>query len=343
MRLDSTNTDFIAFFVGLSQLELDELERLVVSFKAHFDQKLIVMDMTEASHAAVRGGEVLWQQDRAFTYDIVPTLDPGAVDAFFEKYADVLVREESALYEPRSLRTNRAVYECSDKPFCVLLDSDIEFANDRFFAEASQMLADIEAERFGVLGHFISAHEFGIDKKIYGSRRDSFYNTMMRLLHGAQKWLMESKLKKLKGVARQGNVDDLGLRKRGMFPRLDPAFLVLNRERFVNLGMLFNILYLDVDDHKNDPPFEWRILGDEGAGIVYQLALHRLMVVNVDYERWALHKGGSWQAMSKKLCNWFYIGREMRGTHRDFWREHVMPDAYQYRVERDEGEQGAES
>ncbi len=331
MKLDKSNTDFLAFFVGLSKLELDELERLVTSFAAHFDQKLIVMDMTHASHKAVAEDGVLWQQDRAFTYDIVPTLPPEDVDVFFEKHADLVVRQQSGRYETRCHRTNRAVYECSDKPFCALLDSDIEFSNDRFFEDASRMTASINAQDFGVLGRFISAYKFGVEQRIYGSRNTQTYNTLMEWCGKLQDWLMERKLQRLKGVARQGNVDELGLRKRGMFPRLDPAFLVINRKRFTELGIMFNMLYLDVDDYTHEPPYDWRILGDEGAGIVYQLAVHKLMAINVDYGLWAKHKGGSWQAMQKKLSNWFYIGREMQGTDRTFWDTHKLPDDMIYR------------
>jgi hypothetical protein len=96
--------------------------------------------------------------------------------------------------------------------------------------------------------------------------------------------------------------------------------------------MRFNLLYLDVLDHSNTDKYqEWRILGDESAGIVYEMAKNQLVTINVNYENWAVHKGGSWQALEKKNANWFYLGRDLACSDREYWQKNKIPKSMIYR------------
>lgn len=330
--LNSENTDFISFFVGLSHKELEELEILVQSFERNFSHKLVVMDMTRASLELVSRKERMWQQDRAFTYEIEPTITIEQVDSFFEKHKNCLIRIESDVYEMRSHRTNRVMYEVSNKQYVLLLDSDIEFTNGRFFEEMSDMMARSGEERIGMAGNYISAYDFGVDTKIYGSRRFNIFDSMLKFSDYLKTFANHLKFKFSRGIANSANFDKSGQRKKGMFPRIDPAFLLMNREEFVKHDMRFNLLYLDaLNFEEGGDMVEWRVLGDESAGIVYEMAKNQIATIGVNYERWALHKGGSWQALKKKNDNWFYIGRDLECSNREFWKSNKMPAKMVYK------------
>ena len=293
------------------------------------------MDMTRATHAEIEKGP-LWQQDRAYTTNVKPTLFIEEVDKFFDENSDILIRDESKKYEMRSHRTNRTIYEVAQKDYLLLLDSDIEFKNNKFFKEANDMLAHTPEERFGIMGNFSKALNFGVDKSIHLSRKKDPYKKLLDYCETAYDELMKDKLDQLTGFPRQANVDDEGIRQKGTFPRLDPAFLLINRKAFVEKEILFDITYLDIDDYSDSQQFkEWRILGDEGAGIIYQIAKNKLKAINVDYNQWAEHKCGAWQSVSKDNYNWFYLGRDYPQTDRDYWYDNEAPEELFYRVKKD--------
>lgn len=335
MELTPRNTDFCALYVGLSEMELVELGKLVSSFREHFDHKLVVMDMSKASHEAVRKGERLWQQDLCYSYDIEPTLSPEASEGFFLDNQDVVIRQQSSRYEMRAHRMNRAIYECLHKPFALFLDSDIWFRNGRFFSEATELLRNCPDKQFGAMAHITAAMPFRPMELIYGSRRFSFWNVLAKTLYRMHNWVLDHKFSKLKGFGRLANHDPTGRRKKAMFPRPDPAFLLINRQAFVERNILFRLLYLNIEDLTTSRPTEYRVLGDEGAAVFFELATHKLRAVNFDYSTWACHEGGSWQAMRKKQANWFYIGGA-EGTDPDFWQDKSLPSdqIYQPRPER---------
>jgi hypothetical protein len=333
MKLNIDNTDFVSFFVGLSHKELDELELLVKSFKKNFDHKMIVMDMAKASLELVAKGNIMWQQDRAYTYDIEPTLTLKEVNEFFSRYKDVIIREESEFYETRSYRTNRVMYEVATKDNILLLDSDIEFLNGEFLNGVNKLLENIEDNEFGMLGNYISAYEFGVDSKIYSSRKFNIFNILLKASDALRNFVTRNKFKLARGIVRSANYDSKQERQKGMFPRIDPAFLLLNRKKFTELKIKFNLLYLDVLDYSNANKYqEWRILGDESAGLVFEMAKNQLITINVNYTNWALHKGGSWQALKKKNANWFYLGRDLECSDREFWKKNKIPKNMIYKI-----------
>jgi len=327
VELSKENTDFVTFYVGVAESELRELDALIQSFLDHYDHQLIVMDMSKAAIAAAGRGERLWQQPRAYSDGLKPNCTPEQTDQLFEKYPkDRIKRVEAEFYQPRSYRTNLTIYEVLTKPFALLLDSDIEFVNDRFFTGASRMLKNMSDDEFGAMSNIISPLPFGVDKGIFGSRRTDLTSQMLRLTEKLTKWLVQRRLKASKHVA---NHDPEGVRRKGMIPRFDPAFLLINRKRMVEEKITFQIKYIDIDDYTETSRQEWRILGDEGA-ILYDFADRGMRIVNVDYERWAHHKNGSWQHIQSKNVNWYYIGRGYEGTDRAHWKKTPYPPEYVY-------------
>ena len=328
VELTTENTDFVTFYVGVAESELVELDALIESFLRYFDHQLIVMDMSKAAIAAAARGDRLWQQPRAYSDNLKPNCTPEQTDQLFEKYPkDRIKRVEAEFYQPRSYRTNLTIYEVLTKPFALLLDSDIEFINDRFFKGASRMLKGMNDEEFGAMSNIISPLPFGVDKGIFGSRRTDLTSQLLRLTEKISKHLIQRRLRASKHVA---NYDPEGIRRKGMIPRFDPSFLLINRKRMVEEGITFQIQYIDIDDYTGSKRQEWRILGDEGA-ILYDFAAKGMRIVNVDFERWAHHKMGSWQHIQSKNVNWYYIGRNYKGTNRAYWKKTPYPEEYTYR------------
>lgn len=328
MQVTPENTDFVVFYVGIAQSELDELKRMMKTFRQFYSHDITILDMSKATFAAIEKGERLWQQERAFTEDLVPDITAEDTDAFFKDYeGQGVYRIEAEYYQPRGYRTNKAIYEYFSKPLLMMLDSDMEFKSGTFFEDASKYLENHDLETFGAMSEIIAPLPFAIDKPIYGGRRMDPFRFGLIFADKLKDFIQASRQYLRGGV---GNYDSQKERFKGSFPRLDPSFILLNREQFTKRQMTYRMIYFEVDDYTSGSYRDWRILGDEGA-IIYDLIQNNLRYVNVDFSRWVEHKMGSWQHIKKKNFNWFHIGRELEFAERSFWQENKIPEKYIYK------------
>lgn len=330
MKLETADVDFFVLFVGVARKELECLQDMVHSFLDHYDADLTVMDMSKATARAIADKQILWQQDRAYSYDMVPDITPDDVDDFFNTLPGRVIRHESERYETRCHRTNRLVYEVARKPYVVIVDSDTEFTSGTLIDYVNELCADIDVDRFGAMARIENAMAFNADEKTFGSRKDDPLSQAFHSVDQLQKQLHHARLSSYTGYARQAQIDELNIRQRGMFPRLEPCFLLINRENITRRRILFDMLYLDVIDDIQG--CEWRILGDEGSSLLHDLARHRLKLVKCDLSKFLSHKLGSFQAIPKKNVNWFYIGRDIEGAEDDFWDRNEIPADQKYQI-----------
>jgi len=328
MDIHSENTDVIALYAGLSEQELTTLEKLFQSFEAHFDTSLVILDGSKQAHRRVEKGEPLWSQDRNFakTDDANLDITPEDSDDLFERYSSTVDRIETNVF-PRKAALDRAFYEHLDGKFCLFTHSDVVWQNGTFFDDVSTLTEDIESEEFGAMGLITSMLPLGVDRPFYGSRGGGVVKALTVALDKVTKWLIR---KRLEGIgSNPWNRDSRGVRRKGQFPRLAPYLLLLNREAYVENGMRWNPLYLDVEDWTGESRTDWRIVGDSGASLLYQMAEHKLKIVNVDYTNWIEHEGGAWNPQLKRI-NWYYIGRDYEGTEQEYWRNKDIPEELLY-------------
>lgn len=323
MKIGFHNTDVVIMYAGLSSSELDALEQLFRSFDRHFDAELIVLDGSKRAHDFVEKGERLWSQDRNFakTEGVELDITPTDTDELFNRYGEFVDRIEMNVF-PRKAALDQAFYEHLDNEFCLLMHSDVVFKNADIFDDVEEMTTEIDADEFGAMGLVTSMMPLGVDKPFYGSRGDTIFKKITAAFDRITKWLIR---KRHEGIGKNPwNKDKRGIRRKGLFPRLAPFFILLNRTQYVEHEMRWNPLYLDVEDWTGNSWTDWRIVGDSGASLLYQLAEHRLKVINADYENWVEHKGGTWNPQLQRI-NWYYIGREYEGTSQEYWRDREIP------------------
>jgi len=328
MKVTQENTALIALYAGLSSREMSALEALINSVDKNFNSTLIVLDGSHDAHKRVQRDEPLWTQDRNFarTEDVELSVSPEDSDQLFERYSDVVERVEECVF-PREAALDRTFYERIDEDFCLLMHSDVVFKNGDFFADATRLTGDLNPDEFGAMGLTTSMLPLGVDRALYGRRGDTIVKRFIAKVDRIRNWLIRKRHEGIQGQPK--NYDEKGIRRKGQFPRITPYLILLNRKQYTANEMRWDPMYLDVDDYTMEPPTDWRIIGDSGASLLYQLAVNKLKLLNVDYTRWIEHEGGTWNPHLKRL-NWYYIGRDYEGSEPEFWDERSIPDELQY-------------
>ena len=297
MHIDISNTQFFTFFSGMSNGELLHLERLVHSFRRYNKSILYVLDQHLPLQELVRSGSRIHLTTSSYAENVTSDLDEARLERLFEQNADILRRIQIDKQYPHGPFIDEALYHHRDFPYAVIMDSDVVFLGDGFLDEINAIVRGMTDEDVVAAGHIVQRTPFELPSQYAGAGAKHF-------LHRFGDWL----------VQRYG----LWI-YHGQFPRFDPAFLWINGDLFTRLGMSFFNLRLNVFDTTLYGGANYKLLGDNGASVLFQAAAAGKTVINIDIRHHVRHEGRGARALgpsettgptfSRTIIDWAAIAR----------------------------------
>ena len=287
-KVNVLDFEFFTFITGVKNKEQNLLINLVDSFPYKKTHKINIIDKSQ--HVRVK-----FKKGKKTNYTIKNDILLKTLDFNFEKWRDFINKNNKLLniiYEDdfysHAISINNIIYKHSTKKYIIILDSDIEFINDKYLSDIVSYInkfTNYKTGRIGAIGEIYQESAFSIPlKKILSHDTYKFF-------YGSKKFKIKSFFKHL--------LLDLFIKSQKKniihkLPRLNPILLTLNRELFAKNMIKSKHLWFEVFDKSSTDNLTHKVMGDSGASILNGIAEAGLEVIHIRPEKYVLHeKAGS--------------------------------------------------
>jgi len=312
MKVKDIDFQFFSFFVGIQRSELDKIKTLIESFPYSDSHKIFVIDKSKSAHKILsQTPNRFYDSPRSYVDDYKPNISIEEIDSFFDSYSDLLVRLEQEEYTFHGTGVDDAITKYSDKPYVVILDSDIEFHKKSYLEDMIKFINN-NNDDIAAIGSIVQKQLFHltINKIFSADFLFMFSNDNTLMLRTKLKYVFVEtfsiilKLLKIISIKRKPSL--------GRFPRFHPLLLTINKEYYLANKLEFGYSFLTVKDYneKINQLTDHKIFGDSGSTFLHDIAKAGGNVINIDYNYYVSHarKGSYGEATkSEKRWNWFNL------------------------------------